>query len=263
MDDKIKSAFDGIHADSSLKDNTKEFLAKKLYEKENRKSKQLRLAPALACAVIMLTAVIGYFSYTTPVMAISLDVNPSIELQVNTFNRIVEVTPYNDDGKNAVLETDVKNMKYQDGINALMDSKIISDCLKNDNLVEITVATDNSGKYEKVKASLAAQDGISANCIYNCENNEDVETAHSLGLSLGKYRAFLELQQVNPDITADDVKGMTMKQIRELINENSGGSADSNSENNQGSGQGNGNGQGSGQGNGNGSGQGNQYGKNK
>lgn len=258
MDRKIKSAFDGIHADSSLKDNTKEFLAKKLYEKEKVKSKRFRLAPALTCAVIMLTAVIGYFSYTTPVMAISLDVNPSIELQVNTFNKIVEVTPYNDDAENAVLETDVKNMNYQDGINALMDSEIISECLKNDNLVEITVATDNSDKYEKVKANLATQSGISANCIYNCENNEDVKKAHSLGLSLGKYRAFLELQEVNPEITAEEVKDMTMREIRDLTSKSSGSSEQAGSAGQNG--QGNRNGQGSSQGQGNG--QGKQYGKN-
>lgn len=249
MDRKIKSAFDGIHADSSLKDNTKEFLAKKLYEKEKVKSKRFRLAPALACAVIMLVGIAGYFSYSTPVMAISLDVNPSIELQVNTFDRIVEVTPYNDDGEKAVLETNVKNMNYQDGINALVESQVISECLKNDNILEVTIAADTDKKYQKVKSSLTTQNNINADCIYNCENDEDVETAHSLGLSMGKYRAFLELQKVNPEITADDVKEMTMNQIRDLINE----SSDDNTETNFG----NGNGQG------NGSGQGYQYGKNK
>lgn len=257
MDKKIKSAFDGIHADSSLKDNTKEFLAKKLYEKENRKAKQFRIAPALACAVIMLVGIAGYFSYSTPVMAISLDVNPSIELQVNTFDRIVEVTPYNEDGEKAVLETDVKNMTYQDGINALMESQVISECLKNDNILEVTIAADTDKKYQKVKSSLTTQNNINADCIYNCENNEDVETAHSLGLSMGKYRAFLELQKVNPEITADDVKEMTMKQIRDLINESSDNTDETNFGNGNGQGSGNGNGQG------NGDGQGYQYGKNK
>ena len=49
-------------------------------------------------------------------------------------------------------------------------------------------------------------------------NFDDVKEAHSVGLSFGKYRAFLELQKVNPDITIDDVKGLTMRQVRDLIN---------------------------------------------
>lgn len=41
--------------------------------------------------------------------------------------------------------------------------------------------------------------------------------AHEAGLSCGKYRAFLELQLLDPDITPEAVQGMTMREIRELI----------------------------------------------
>lgn len=37
-------------------------------------------------------------------------------------------------------------------------------------------------------------------------------------LSCGKYRAFLELQLLDPDITPEAVQNMTMREIRELIN---------------------------------------------
>ncbi len=40
--------------------------------------------------------------------------------------------------------------------------------------------------------------------------------AHSSGLSYGKYRAFLELQSVAPDITPEQVQDMTMREIRDL-----------------------------------------------
>ena len=33
----------------------------------------------------------------------------------------------------------------------------------------------------------------------------------------GKYRAFLEAQAQNPDLTTEDVQGMTMREIRDLI----------------------------------------------
>ena len=61
---------------------------------------------------------------------------------------------------------------------------------------------------------------------------------------MGKYRAFLELQKVKPDITVDDVKGLTMRQIRDLIGD-SGCKIHSGNENN---GHGNGHGKGHGHG---------------
>ena len=38
--------------------------------------------------------------------------------------------------------------------------------------------------------------------------------AQEAGLPYGKYRAFLELQALDPSLTPEDVAGMTMQEIR-------------------------------------------------
>lgn len=43
--------------------------------------------------------------------------------------------------------------------------------------------------------------------------------AQEAGLPYGKYRAFLELQALDPTLTPEDVAGMTMKEIRAWIDE--------------------------------------------
>lgn len=50
---------------------------------------------------------------------------------------------------------------------------------------------------------------------------EQVQAAHEAGLSYGKYRAFLEAQAQNPDLTVEDVQGMTMREIHDLMHEQS------------------------------------------
>lgn len=89
---------------------------------------------------------------------------------------------------------------------------------------------------------------------------EEVEAAHSAGLSYGKYRAFLELQEIDPSISTDDVQGMTMREIRNLIESYSdneentvtnSNSSRNNSNNRNGQDNGNGKYQGNGQGSGN------------
>lgn len=50
-------------------------------------------------------------------------------------------------------------------------------------------------------------------CYY--AHSEEVKEAHSFGLSYGKYRAYLELKEIAPEILPEDVQEMTMKEIRE------------------------------------------------
>ena len=50
---------------------------------------------------------------------------------------------------------------------------------------------------------------------------EEVQAAHETGLSYGKYRAYLELQELDT-VTVEQIQTMTMREIRERIWELSG-----------------------------------------
>ena len=52
-----------------------------------------------------------------------------------------------------------------------------------------------------------------------------MEEAHEAGLSYGKYKACLELQGIEPAIRPDEIQGMTMREIRDLIDTLSGNSS--------------------------------------
>ena len=52
--------------------------------------------------------------------------------------------------------------------------------------------------------------------------SEEAEAAHEIGLSCGKYKAFLELQRLDPTITPDVISNMTMREIRDEIAKRSG-----------------------------------------
>ena len=51
--------------------------------------------------------------------------------------------------------------------------------------------------------------------------------AHEAGLSFGKYRAYLELKELDPDITPDDIRDLSMREIQDLIDSLSGGESTS------------------------------------
>ncbi len=75
---RLKEAFDQIHADDKLKNHTKEILLQKTqgYRKSQIHAYR-RLAAVFACLLFILFGRGGYSVYFTQVYAFSVEINPS------------------------------------------------------------------------------------------------------------------------------------------------------------------------------------------
>lgn len=106
MNNRIYDAFDAVHAERGLKEKTKQYLIEK---SGRRQFLPVRYAAACAlCALFVLLGGGGYAFYMAPVAAISIDINPSMEWELNRFDRVVSVTCYNEDAQNVVLDLPLK-----------------------------------------------------------------------------------------------------------------------------------------------------------
>ncbi len=218
MYEKIKSALDQIHAEDTLQENTLRYVFEKTNGYRRGKSRFYRsLAPIAACLLAAAFGVGGYLSYVTPVAAISLDINPSIELEMNIYDRVISSKGYNDQGVALAEELNVRHMNYSDAVQALLESDAISDCLKTGEPLEVTVTSDSEQKSQAMQDRISDQTEIPLEQFHCSGHHEQIDQAHAAGLSTGRYRALLELQAVDPEITAQDVQGLTMAQIRALL----------------------------------------------
>ena len=118
MANKIQQAFDSIQADTQLKESTRQFL----YATRRKKSrKKTGLILALACMVLSFTAGMwGYSWFQTPVSYVSIDVNPSMELALNSLDRVISAYPYNTEGAEILDSLSLKGKKYTDAIKTIM-----------------------------------------------------------------------------------------------------------------------------------------------
>ena len=73
---------------------------------------------AAAAAVLMITSGAASYAYLKPVATVSLDVNPSIEFRVNSFDKVISVKAMNDDGDQILNELDLKGMEIDEAIEA-------------------------------------------------------------------------------------------------------------------------------------------------
>lgn len=213
MHGQIKQAFDTVHAEPALKENTRAFLAAC---RRTSRRRTARLVPALACMLCLILG--GLHLYFSPVSVISIDVNPSLELEVNRFGRIVRVVGYNEDGKALAEAVKVRFLDYASAVEKILESPMVQSCLDQDGDLSIAVVGDD----ETMLTALSAVTEKQSNAQCYAATREEARTAHQAGMSCGRYRAYRQLQDLDGTVTAEQVQHMSMHDIHHRIQELSG-----------------------------------------
>ncbi len=216
---KIQKSMENIKATEVMKQNTLRYLEARRVSQNRSASRQkphaiLQYAVAVIC-IFFLAGMGGYSVYRRPVSYISIDVNPSIELAVNRFDRVVSVTGYNADGQDILQHVPLKNISYLQAIDRLLQDAYYSRFLSRDSQLVVTVVSEHSdAMLEQIQAndSFQALDALTYSSDTAC-----MKEAHQHEMSFGKYRAFLELAQYDDDITVEDCHGMSMGEIQNRI----------------------------------------------
>ena len=222
MNNKWQSAFDRVHAEEALKDHTKEYLSKKIYRRKSASRPVFRYAAALAAGLVLLFFIGGSWIFMIPTAYISIDVNPSLELGINRFDRVVSVEGYNEDGDNLADSLNITFMNYSDALEEIISSRRIEDYLSGDALMSLTVAGNDKTQYTEILDTVEACAESHENIRCHSGDTEEMHEAHDAGVSFGKYRAYLILHDLDPSITLDDVSSMTMREVYDLIDSYTG-----------------------------------------
>lgn len=217
MNNRIKAAFNSVYASDELKSNTRAFIAQKSRNYTMRKASNRRITiPAVTavCAAIALFA--GIKLYFTPTTHINIDINPSIDLGINRFDRVVTVNALNDDGKKLMETLDIKFAAYDEALRRILDNKSVEAMLSEDEIMTVTVIETNSAQSENILSAAKACASGYGNVHCHSASIEEASAANRLGLSYEKYLTYLELLALDPEITPEEIRNMTMREIRDL-----------------------------------------------
>ena len=265
MRTKLRRAFDQVQASQALRESALEYIAAHRESQTRRRTAPRRaLAAAVACLILALAGGGGYWMYFTPTAAISVDVNPSLELEVNRFDRVIGVEGFNQEGQALAQQLSVTHLPYEQAVEQVLALEEIAALLEEDEVMTITVTGSNAGQCGRILAQVEQDTAQRPNIHCQSARREEVQAAHELGLSYGRYRAYLELQALGWEQPPETLNGMTMREIRVLIQSLSqpeqsdpGAQAGHHGWGQRPGSGGNGPGAGNGQGNGTGNGQGN------
>lgn len=221
MERKLHEGFDAVVASDHLKRNVKAHVRRKTLDYGRdmlriRYRKQ-RLAGCLVCLALMVT---GLGIWHIPVTTIGLDVNPSVELQVNGLDRVIRLRGRNDDGDQLTAGLDVAGMPYDEAIQRILVSDEMAPYLENGSTFLITISGSENDHTQQMlnnvvcrAYALAEEENVF--CIR--VDSATARAAQSVGLSVARYQAWQILMQEDPKISPEAVLELTMAQIQELI----------------------------------------------
>lgn len=215
MDEQLREAFAQVRAEEALKERTLACLERETGGWRAAPRRRARpLLTAAACAACLLMTLGSLWLYFTPAAYISVDVNPSLELTVNRFDRVIALKGLNDDGAALAEELNVRFLDYTAALERVLDSDVIAGLLSREETVSITVAGADEARTAEMLSQVSACAAGRGNTDCHGADLQTAQAAHSHNLSCGKYQMLLELQALDPAVTAEDIRGMTMKQLQ-------------------------------------------------
>ena len=174
----------------------------------------------LAIIVLIIVGVIGLIMYNNKTFStIVMDINPSIEINLNRNGKVLKVIPLNADA-NDIIVGDFKGKKLDDVVEVIIE-KVIEKGYVNENEVVILLNTDGdiqTDSVEKIIEEKFVAKEVTCNIVVPSINDNANENAQKYGISTGKASYIDEIIEKNPELNFEDLKDKSIKELSSIIN---------------------------------------------
>lgn len=127
---------------------------------------------SIAVAFVLVFALGLFVVYTNNAYTVTLDVNPSIEIEVNAFNNIASIQALNDDAENIGDLSGLVGMKFGPAVNVAIQLLLDQGYLEEDGTVVLSI----EGKNGKLRTVVQEVSEFVTDAIIESEDDEE-ETA--------------------------------------------------------------------------------------
>ena len=186
-----------------------------------------------ACLAVVLLAGGGvlYQQANAVASVVSLDVNPSIELKVNSSEKVLICTPLNDDAKAILADmgegADLKGAKLDVAVNAIVGSLVRNGYLSSiSSAIMISVEDKNADRAQKLQQELASavdvalQTGESKASVLTQtvqQNAELDQQARENNISTGKAALVNRVLALNSALKFEELAAFSVGELKDLI----------------------------------------------
>ncbi|MCT4619073.1 MAG: anti-sigma factor domain-containing protein [Marinisporobacter sp.] len=152
---------------------------------------------------------------------ISVDINPSIEFEINKKSEVIRVKPFNQEGQE-LIDEDLKGKPIEEALAIIIRNAEEKEYIteeKNSILISTTVIEDDFEEKtkelekhieRKMKEKIEQE---KVNIVYVKGNKEDLEEAKKQEISIGKYEVYKKSKEKNENKTLEQIKKMKVQEI--------------------------------------------------
>ncbi|NFG62219.1 MULTISPECIES: anti-sigma factor domain-containing protein [unclassified Clostridium] len=185
---------------------------------QNRSVNKISLFKTFGTFAALFLLIFTFFqplAFNKAYAVVSLDINPSIQIQVNNKKKIVAVEGVNEDGKNIDFSS-INGLEIDKGIEGIKAILVEKEYLGETG--EVLVAFALLDKHEDENYENQIQDAIKTtfkteNVTYVKGSKEAVEEAKTKGISLGRYEVSLSADET----VKSKIENIPVKEITSLI----------------------------------------------
>lgn len=187
--------------------------------------KNLSAVAASFLILIMLSS--GVYAYYTPYSYVSVDINPSLELYVNRFDKVIGVHAFNEEAVQIIEASNgMKNKNVDAALEQILNKAEEAGYLDKDgeNNVMIVVSSKNAKEEAALidkmgKTSSAVLSNISSNYEVILEKTkvESYKKAKEQNISPGKVMLANRFKEAKPELNEEEIKHMPLKQAIKQI----------------------------------------------
>lgn len=183
-----------------------------------------RWGTAIAAALFLLVTLSLSYVTLKPYGVVSLDVNPSIEFTINRFDRVLNVSGVNDDGKDILSCLNEDRLLYKNieqAIDITINTLRAEGYLKEEKGNYVVVAANTNGESHtdkligKLDQSISKQDNIEP--IAMKASDDELMAARELGTTAGKMMIVEELD--NSSKEKIDKSNWVNKSVASIVKE--------------------------------------------
>ncbi|MBQ0026923.1 MAG: PepSY domain-containing protein [Lachnospiraceae bacterium] len=235
LENRIKDSYKNIAPDileSVLEDcNMQKGQVIVMQEKKKNRHFVKYMAGMVAALALVVGGMSLYQANRAVASTIMLDVNPSIEIQVNKKEKVLDVKPLNEDAKVVVGEMDFDGSSLDVTINALIGSMLRNGYIsKAANSILVSVDNDDPAAGQAMQTKLMSEineilesGNVQGAVLGQTVSNDDEiqKLADKYGITTGKAKLIRQITKQNTFYTFEDLVSLSINELN-LISESGG-----------------------------------------
>ncbi len=187
--------------------------------KTRRRPPLRRFVQLLAACLVVGALAAGTFAYAGETAQVQLDGGATVELGINRWGRVVRADA-SDDSLDALVDgLGLVGRSCPDALEVLAGSAEVQQALDGSGGAVTIVAT--CANAAQLDATLADCEQAAAGFGHgSCCMAADAETAAAAseaGMGVARYAVYLEIAALDPDVSLDECRGMSMRALRDLL----------------------------------------------